>query len=360
LTLKTHRHSNNRNNIYQYDTTFSLKSLKNLKTIFSTGQISLGNYQEKLRNQLKKVTGCKYVFLTNSGTAGLHLALLAVGTSKNKEVILPSYLCEEVLNAVKYTEAIPKFVDINSTNYSIDISNTKKSITKNTSTIIIPYQYGDFVNLAPLQDSNIPIIEDICHCTGGKKSQRPLGSFGSIGMTSFGDRKFLDGGYGGAVFTNNSTYAKKIQSLLTLSREKKYRINYNYYIPNLISYIIFEKSKKLNNDIKKRRKIADYYLKSFSKTDLKIRYKSSQNSFFYRFMIDVPTKKSNFIKKMASLGIVCGVGVDFPLHKMYNSKINLPNTEFAVKKSVALPIRPNLSIAELKKIVNSVIKCINN
>ena len=73
-------------------------------------------------------------------------------------------------------------------------------------------------------------------------------------------------------------------------------------------------------------------------------------------MIDVPNDKHNFIKKMASLGIVCGIGVDFPLHKMYGSKENLPNTDLAVKNSVALPIRPNLSNSELRKISTAVKK----
>ena len=345
--------------IYQYDTTFSPSSFREIKKIFSSGQLSVGNYQEKLKNQLKKITSCKYIFLTNSGTTGLHLSLLAVGASKNKDVILPSYLCEEVLNAVKYTQATPKFVDINPTNYSIDLSKTKKSITKKTSAIIVPYQYGDLVDMEILKNSEVPVIEDICHCTGGKISQKYLGSFGSIGMTSFNDRKFLDGGYGGAVFTNNTTYAKKIESLLSLSKNKKYEINYNYSIPNLASYVILEKSKKLNQDIIKRRKIADYYLKSFKNTDLKIRYDSLKNSFFYRFMIDIPNNKHNFIKKMMSLGIICGVGVDFPLHKMYGSKENLPNTDIAVKNSIALPIRPNLKISELIKITAAVKKCIN-
>ena len=94
-----------------------------------------------------------------------------------------------------------------------------------------------------LKNSEVPVIEDICHCTGGKISQKYLGSFGSIGMTSFNDRKFLDGGYGGAVFTNNTTYAKKIESLLSLSKNKKYEINYNYSIPNLASYVILENQK---------------------------------------------------------------------------------------------------------------------
>ena len=346
--------------IYQYDTTFSPSSFREIKKIFSSGQLSVGNYQEKLKNQLKKITSCKYIFLTNSGTTGLHLSLLAAGASKNKDVILPSYLCEEVLNAVKYTQATPKFVDINSTNYSIDLSKTKKSITKKTSAIIVPYQYGDLVDIEILKNSKVPIIEDICHCTGGKISQKYLGSFGSIGITSFNDRKFLDGGYGGAVFTNNAVYAKKIESLLSLSKNKKYRINYNYSIPNLASYVIFEKSKKLNRDIINRRKIADYYLKSFKNTNLKIRYESLKNSFFYRFMIDVPNNKHNFIKKMMSLGIVCGIGVDFPLHKMYGTKENLPNTDLAVKNSIALPIRPNLTNSELIRITTAVKKCINS
>ena len=72
-------------------------------------------------------------------------------------------------------------------------------------------------------------------------------------------------------------------------------------------------------------------------------------------MIDILSNKKLFIEKMRSKGIVCGVGLKKPLHELFGDiRRNLPNTEYSVNHSVALPIRPNLTESELKRIVAAV------
>ena len=345
----------NKNMIFQYDTTFSPSNLEIISKIFSDGSISTGEYQKLLKEKLQKLTGCKYVFLTNSGTAGLHLALMSLGISTGDKVITPSYLCEQVLNSISFTGAKPIFVDINSDNYSINLEEIKKSISNETKAIIVPYLYGDNFSISELKELNIPIIEDICHCTGCSINKKQVGSLGEIGMTSFGEKKFLDGGFGGAVFTNNTDLAKKIEFLLSHSNPRKYTKNYDYNIPNIIAAIIYEKSFSLKNEIKNRKKIAKYYINELKNPKISLRYTNILDSFFYRFMIDVSSNKTSFIEKMRSKGIVCGVGVKHPLHELFGDfRKKLPNTEFAVNYSVALPTRPNLTENELNRIVIAV------
>lgn len=345
--------------IYQYDTTYNPKNFQIFSEMFTTGTIGVGDYQNLLRERLKEITGCKYVFLTNSGTSALYIALRSIDISETREVVIPSYLCQEVLNAIRYTGASPSFVDINSFNYSMDLQQTKKSISTKTGAIIVPYMHGDAFSIEVLKDLGVPIIEDIAHCTGCTLNGNKVGSFGTVGITSFGDRKYLDGGFGGALFTNNSDLAHKIQSLLTLNMEGKYNINYNYNIPNIIASIIYEKSFLINEYSKSRRKIAEYYIEHFKNKNVEIRYNSILDSFFYRFMLDIPIDKKQFIKNMKSRGVICGVGVDYPLNViMGKEEPNLPNTDFASKKSIALPIRPNLMKYEMDKIIDAVSECI--
>jgi len=345
----------NKNIILQYDTTFSPLNLEIISKIFSDGSISTGKYQKLLKEKLQKLTGCKYIFLTNSGTTGLHLALMSLGISTRDEVITPSYLCEQVLNSISFTGGKPIFVDINSDNYSINLEEIKKSINNKTKAIIVPYLYGDTFSISELKELNIPIIEDVCHCTGCSVNKKQVGSLGEIGITSFGEKKFLDGGFGGAVFTNNADLSKKIEVLLSHSNPRKYTKNYDYHIPNIIAAIIYEKSFSLKNEIKNRKKIAKYYINELKNPKISLRYANVLDSFFYRFMIDIPSTKTSFIKKMRSKGIVCGVGINHPLHELVGDyRKKLPNTEFAVNYSVALPIRPNLTENELNRIVIAV------
>ncbi len=337
--------------ILQYDTTFAPKDFEIFENIFKNGNLANGEYQNLLRDRLKDMTGCKHVFLTSSGTAALHISLLALGISKNDDVVIPSYLCQEVLNSIMYVGAVPNFVDINSLNYSINFENTKTSISEKTKAMIIPYMYGDIFSIKELKKLEIPIIEDLAHCTGGAINGKKLGSHGDIAMTSFGDRKFLDGGFGGAIFTNDESLAEKIQLFLSPSSHH-YKMNFNYQIPNIIAAIIYEKSFLLDNQIDKRKQIAQRYLEEL-KDLVDIRYDSVNSSFFHRFMLDIKGSKKQFIDHMFSNGIICGVGVDNPLHIMYGNQLHLPNTDFASKQSIALPIRPNLSDTEVDFIIKS-------
>ena len=340
--------------IYQYDTTYTPSNIDIFSTLFSDGAIANGVYQELLCEKIRKLTDCKYVFLTNSGTAALHIALLSLDTSSNDQVILPSYLCQDVLNSILYTGAKPVFVDINSNNYSLDISHTISKISSITKAIIVPYLYGDIFSLDELKKYGIPIIEDLAHCFGGSINGQKLGSIGDIGMTSFGRGKFVDGGSGGAIFTNNSKIAEKIKILLTPTTNN-YKINFNYNLPNIIAAIICEKLSFIDRDISKRKKIAQKYIDKISQIDkVHIRYKSNQDSFFYRFFLDVDIDKKKFIENMEDEDVVCGVGINHPLHTAYGYDYDLPNTKIASKKSIGLPTRPNLTDEEIESIIKAI------
>lgn len=340
--------------IYQYDTTYNPSNIEVFSNIFSSGSIANGAYQELLCEKIKKLTDCKYAFLTNSGTSALHLSLLSLDTSSNDQIILPSYLCQEVLNSVVYTGAKPVFVDINSNNYSLDISHTMRKISSATNAIIVPYMYGDVFPLDELKQLDIPIIEDLAHCFGGSINGKKLGSVGDIGVTSFGNGKFVDGGFGGAVFTNNSEIAEKITTLLTPST-MNYKISFKYNIPNILAAIIYEKISLIPEHISNRKKIAQKYIDQLSKiAKVNIRYKSNHDSFFYRFFIDIDVDKKQFIKNMNDRGVICGVGIDYPLHIMYGLNSELSNTEIASKKGVALPTRPNLNDKEIETIIDAI------
>ena len=145
-----------------------------------------------------------------------------------------------------------------------------------------------------------------------------------------------------------------LKSLLSPSTTD-YKINYNYSIPNILSAIIYEKISLIDKHIANRKQIAKKYIEKLSQiSGINVRYKSNQDSFFHRFIIDVDSDKKIFIKNMADRGVVCGIGVDYPLHIMYKQNYDLPNTKTASKKGFALPIRPNLTDEEIELITDAV------
>ncbi|MCK4244240.1 MAG: DegT/DnrJ/EryC1/StrS aminotransferase family protein, partial [Candidatus Omnitrophica bacterium] len=115
---------------------------KKVVATLRSGQIAQGRIVERTEKAFADFVGVKGAVLFNSGTAACHLALLALGIKKKDEVILPSYTCSALLNAIYYTGAKPILCDVHRSNFNLDPAEARKRIGKKTSAIIIPYIFG--------------------------------------------------------------------------------------------------------------------------------------------------------------------------------------------------------------------------
>ena len=175
-----------------------------------------GKYVQKFEEEYSETYGVKHVISCANGTDAIYISLKALGIGQGDEVITVANTWISTSETITQTGAKPIFVDINSDNYSINLEEIKKSINNKTKAIIVPYLYGDTFSISELKELNIPIIEDVCHCTGCSVNKKQVGSLGEIGITSFGEKKFLDGGFGGAVFTNNADFFLYFRNLFKI------------------------------------------------------------------------------------------------------------------------------------------------
>ena len=203
---------------------------------------SKGKFLNIFIKKLKKVTKSKYVVLTSSGTAALHLAMLSVGVSKNTEVLMPSLNYIASANAALYCDAIPHFVDINENNMGIDptklenylnkISIKKKNycINKKSGNIIKalvcfhPFGYPASIGILKkiCKKFNIKLIEDAAESIGSYLNNKHLGTFGDIGILSFNGNKTITTGSGGAIMSNNKNIIKHCEILGSIAKKKTF------------------------------------------------------------------------------------------------------------------------------------------
>jgi len=343
--------------IFQFDGTSIRDNYRSLSEIVRQGHITQGNGQRLLIERLREITDCEHVILTTTGTAAIHTVLRATdidGTAN--EVIIPSYISDSVLIALRWAKKVPRFVDMSGHNFSIDISKINLAINEKTHAAIIPYGYGDYVSFTELLGGNVLIIEDICHCTGGRINGQRLGSFGHVGITSFGECKYLDGGFGGAIFTNDKNIAMQIENL-TGEFQSQPNLQAHYFMPNVFADIIYQNSFFLDEEIEKRREIAEIYIEKFKNFDIEILQTDLTRSFYHRFMIGVKNK-NDFLKKIREEGIMASNGIRTPLHISTQSTVTLPETERYWNNFIAIPIRPSLKRHEVERIVATVIRCL--
>ena len=188
---------------------------------------SRGHYINKFENKFSKFTRSRYSISVNNGTAALHLSLLALNIKKGDEVIVPSFTYVAPVNAIRYVDATPIFIDVNFFTSQIDETILDKKITRKTKAVIVPHLYGYSANIEEIKKickkKRIFLIEDCAESFGCFFKKKHLGTFGDIGTFSFFGSKTITTGEGGMVVTNNKKIAELVIKLKTqgVSRKKK-------------------------------------------------------------------------------------------------------------------------------------------
>ena len=217
-----------------------------------------------LEDSVKKYVGIKHAIALNSGTSSLYSALLSLDLKEQDEVLLPAFTFISTWEAVIESGLKPILIDINQTDYTIDISDIKNKINSKTKAIIPVHLYGNPVNMEELLEisnkNNIQIIEDACQSLGSKYNNKHTGTLGNLGIFSFSATKIITSGEGGMVVTNDNELANKIKLIRNhgINRENNVVIKgTNYTMPEIEAAIGHIQLKKIEKLIQIRKKNAD-------------------------------------------------------------------------------------------------------
>ncbi len=175
-----------------------------------------GEYEAKACRILRKKFSVYHTYLFDSGRSALEVSLQALGVGEGDEVIVQAYTCVVVINAIKWVGAIPVYVDVRK-DFNIDVSKIKEKISPKTKAIIaqhtfgIPCEIDQITHIA--REHNLAVIEDSAHVIEGEYKGKKLGTYGDIGMFSFGTDKAISCGRGGALIAMNDAIGEKIGAL---------------------------------------------------------------------------------------------------------------------------------------------------
>lgn len=214
-------------------------------------------YQE-LEREYANFVGAKHAVTCNTGTAALHLALMAIGVSKGDEVIMPDFTMAACGFAVSYCGATPVFVDCDDT-MNIDVSLIEKKITKNTKAIMAVHIYGRLCNMKEIlriaRKYKLKVIEDACEAQGAVYMSKA-----DITCYSFYENKIIHAEEGGICTTDNKKYADRMNYLKNMAFDKGHTyfhedIGYNYRMPESQAKLALKSLKDYPKENKRRRKL---------------------------------------------------------------------------------------------------------
>lgn len=253
-----------------------------LKTLRS-GRLSIGPMVEQFETLVATRAGCRYGVAVNSGTSGLHLALLALNVGPGDEVITTPFSFIASANCILMAGAKPVFVDICPRTMNMDPAKLERAIGPRTKAILAVEAFGNpahmdqYAQIAARHE--IPLIEDCCEALGTTHKGRPCGQFGRIGVFGFYPNKQITTGEGGIIVTDDHRVAEMCRSLRNQGRPmatgpsttaggsptgswlRHERMGYNFRLAEINAALGVAQMRRLDEIIQKRQAVAAQYLK---------------------------------------------------------------------------------------------------
>ena len=286
----------------------------------STGGEFINNFEKKISDYVKSEgsVACQ------SGTSGIHLALLATGVEEGDEVIVPTLTFVAAVNPVKYLNANPIFMDCDDT-LCIDMEKTKKfcdeectfkegklinnKTGKHIKAIVIVHVFGNMANMEIalyLKDKyNLIIIEDATEALGSYIIKGPLkgkfaGTIGDAGIYSFNGNKIITTGGGGMVVSNNVELLRKIKYLSTQAKDDSLyyihnEIGFNYRMTNLQAALGLAQLEKIEEFINIKNQMYNSYLQYGIKL-IPFREDIRSNKWFYSMITNHRDELMEYLK----------------------------------------------------------------
>src|SRR5690242_8348469 len=184
-----------------------------------SGWLTTGPRAAELERRAAELFEARHVLALSSGTAALHLALLAVGVRPGDEVITTSITWPATANVIVHCGATPIFADVRDTDLNIDPDRVRELVTERTAAILPVHLYGQPADLDPLLDLGVPVVEDAAHALESRYRGRKIGSISAATCFSLYATKNLAAGEGGLIATNDDDVARAVDDLRVMRRE---------------------------------------------------------------------------------------------------------------------------------------------
>lgn len=344
-----------------------------LKSGVLTAGLGDGPMVTRFEKNFANFVEAEYAVAVSSGTAALHLALLAVDVGKGDEVIVPSFTFTATAETIVLVGAKPVFVDINPETYNVDSAKIEDVITDKTKVIMPVDLYGLPVDMDRVkkiaQEHGVMIVEDAAQAHGARYKAHPPGHFADIACWSFYASKNMTTGEGGMITTNTEDYVEKLRCMRSHGEKRKYMstmIGHNFHMPETAAAIGNVQLQKLPSFLEKRRRNASLLTKKLSGTvNLQLpKEPSDYTHSWYLYTVrlkdaDLATRNKT-VQKLRKRSIGATVYYRCPIHLMpfyrqFGTR-KLPETEKASQQVFSLPVHPNVSSEQANYIAETMLE----
>jgi dTDP-4-amino-4,6-dideoxygalactose transaminase len=364
------------------------EEIREVEDTLRSGWLGTGPRTQRFEKDFRKYIGAKYALGLNSCTAGLFLALDALGVGPGDEVITTPLTFAATANVIVHTGATPVFADVDKRTGNISPAQIKKKITKNTKAVIPVHLCGRPCDMDPIMDlahkHGLYVVEDAAHAIEARYKDKKIGAIGHISAFSFYATKNLVTGEGGMVCTNNPKWDNimRVRSLHGLSKsawsrysEKGFKFydtecpGYKYNMTDMQAALGIHQLRRIEDNLVIRNAHWARYDKAFKDNEFLIRPCVQKNirhaRHLYTPLLDADklgVPRDEFLAALQKENI--GAGIHFialHLHSYYKKRFgyrrgDFPNAEYISDRTFSIPFSARLSAADVDDVIGAVNK----
>ena len=352
--------------------------------VLNSGNLSLGPLHKEFERKFAEKIGTRYACSVSSGTAGLHLAMIAAGIQSGDEVITSPFSFIASANCILYVGAKPVFVDIDPITYNMDPGKIEQAINKKTKAILVVHIFGQSADMSPIKKIakkyNLKIIEDVCESICAKYRGKTVGTFGESAVFAFYPNKQMTTAEGGMLVTDKKSIYKVVNSLRNQGRSDNMqwldhqRLGYNYRMNEVSAALGLAQLSKLDYMLAERKKIALLYNKYLEEYDSLVQvpqiHELNDHTWFVYVAkiknIKSESQRNKIILAMEKKNIATKPYLPaIHLFSFYKNKFgyktgDFPITEEISRSSIALPFYVGLKEKDIKYIVEKLVNTIKS
>jgi len=343
------------------------------------GWLTMGPRTQQFEAAFAEYSGAEHAVAVSSGTAALHLAMLALGIGPGDEVILPAFTFVAGAAAIRYVGAEPIFCDsLGDNDFNLDPADVAERITPNTKAVLAVHFMGYPARVAELRtlcaDRGLYLIEDAAQAVGANCDGQMAGTVGDIGCFSFFSKKQLCVGEGGMVVSADEKLAANVRSLrshamtsVTWDRHRGHAdsydildVGFNYRLDEARAALGLSRLPRLEADIAERRRAVRDYRRLLTGIDgIAVPWDddavAASSHFVFAVLLEDAAKRDAFRVGLRERGIQTTWYPALTQFTEYRTASgSTPRAEHIAERHCALPLSSHTSLPEIELVVNAV------
>jgi dTDP-4-amino-4,6-dideoxygalactose transaminase len=317
--------------------------LRAVAEVVATGQLTMGEKVAEFEAGVARAVGTAHAAAVSSGTAALHLALLALEIGPGDEVIVPAYTFPATANVVELVGARAVLVDVDPETFLVETSAVAAAVTPRTRAVIAVHLFGRPVAWEALQTAvpqEVVLVEDAAGALGARYRGTPCGALGTFACLSFHPRKIVTTGEGGAVTTDDAALDEAVRRLRHHGWAAPGDMpspGFNYRLPDVLCAIGIPQLERLEELLAARERVAGWYRERLEHVVSTPAAAEGDRHGWQAYVVGID-RRDDALEALRSAGIESQIGT-WALHRLgaYRSRGSFPGADRAFERALALP-----------------------